>query len=77
MQIPVAKVVTAAPATVQTSGEVDESETTNPDEVVAVALTGTEIVASGSAGNVIVCAAFETAKLCWTEGAAAKIALPA
>ena len=58
------------PPDVHTAGVVDENVTARPDDAVAVTVTGDcANVRADSAANVIVCAAFDTVKLCDTLGA--------
>ena len=70
--------VTVVPETVHTEVVVDENDTVNPDEEVALTVRGDcASVTSGNAPKVIVCAFFDTVKLRRTVGAALNEPLPA
>ena len=59
------------PPVVHTEGVVDVNDTVSPDEAVADTVTGDcTMVLFASVPNEIVCAFFDTTKLCGTAGAA-------
>ena len=77
MHVPGVNNVTELPDTVQTGVVVDENDTGRPDDAVALTDTGDcDNVALAGAVNVIVCAFFDTVKLCCTGAAGSKSTLP-
>src|SRR4051794_6703023 len=75
---PVTTSVTVDPPTVQTSLVSDENVTARPEEAVADVVIGDcKIVTFAGVPYVIVCAAFDTVKLCWTGTAAVYVPFPA